>query len=112
MFMYSYYYVCSVLCILFHCVVLCIVCVCVLYYCHRVSTQLQLTKCIILLKFLHILPSSSQGIGNPMSFPLPVIPKLPPVHNNGHNFIPSRFTLHVQSVSFFPTPSRLAYDIR
>ena len=52
MFMYSYCYVCSVLCILFHCVVLCIVCVCVcvcvckcvLYYCHRVSTQLQSTN--------------------------------------------------------------------
>jgi len=27
MFMYSYCYVCSVLCIMFHCVVLCIVCV-------------------------------------------------------------------------------------
>ena len=27
MFMYSYYYVCPVLCILFHCIVLCIVCV-------------------------------------------------------------------------------------
>jgi len=42
-----------VLCILFHCVVLyilfqwvvlCIVCKCVLYYRHRVSTQLQLTN--------------------------------------------------------------------
>jgi hypothetical protein len=43
MFMYFYFYVRSVLCILFDCVVLCIVaCKCVLYYCHRVSTQLQL----------------------------------------------------------------------
>ena len=42
--MYFYCYVCSVLCILFHCVVVCIVCVCVLYYCHRMSTQLQLTN--------------------------------------------------------------------
>jgi hypothetical protein len=43
MFTYSYCYVCSFLGILFHCVV-CVffVCKCVLYYCHRVSTQLQL----------------------------------------------------------------------
>jgi hypothetical protein len=27
-----------------NCVVLCIVCICVLYYCHRVSIQLQLTN--------------------------------------------------------------------
>jgi len=31
------------MCCLF-CVVLCIVCKCVLYYCHRVATQLQLTN--------------------------------------------------------------------
>ena len=43
--MYSYCYVRSVLGILFHCVVLCIVCCkCILYYCHSVSTQLQLTN--------------------------------------------------------------------
>ena len=52
MYFYCYVYVflllcvCSVLCILFHCkysVCVCVcVCKCVLYYCHRVSTQLQL----------------------------------------------------------------------
>ena len=44
MFIYFYCYVRSVLCILFHFVVLCIVCKCVLYYCHRVTTQLHLTN--------------------------------------------------------------------
>jgi len=44
MFTYSYCYVCAVLCILNHCVVPWIVCKCVLYYCHRSSTQLQLTN--------------------------------------------------------------------
>ena len=49
MFMYYYCYVCSVLDILFHCIVLCIVlCKCILYYCHRLSTQLQL---IVLLSY-------------------------------------------------------------
>ena len=43
--MYSYCYVCSVLCILFYCAVLCnFVFKYVLYYCHRVATQLQLTS--------------------------------------------------------------------
>jgi hypothetical protein len=50
MFMYPYCYVCNTLCILFHCVVLCIVCVYVLYYCHRVSTQLHLTNISISIK--------------------------------------------------------------
>jgi hypothetical protein len=43
-----FHYVFSVLCILFHCDVLCtvFVSVCtVMYCCHRVSTQLLLTKC-------------------------------------------------------------------
>jgi hypothetical protein len=43
-FMYSYYYVCSV-CGFCFIVLFCVlfVCNCVLYYCHRVSTQLHLT---------------------------------------------------------------------
>jgi hypothetical protein len=45
MFMYSYSYVLSLLGLLFHCVV-CVLFVCkyVLYYCNRVSNQLQLTN--------------------------------------------------------------------
>ena len=43
MFMYFYFYVYSILCIPFQCVVLCIV-LSVMYYCHRVSTQLHLTN--------------------------------------------------------------------
>jgi hypothetical protein len=41
-------YTAIVLYIMFHCVVLCISFLCkyVLYYCHRVATQLQLTKYI------------------------------------------------------------------
>jgi hypothetical protein len=43
--MYSYCYVCNILCILFHCVVMWIVSdKCELYYCHRVSTLLQQTN--------------------------------------------------------------------
>jgi len=44
MFVYSYCYACSVSGILFPYVVLCILCKCALYYCQRVSTQLQLTN--------------------------------------------------------------------
>jgi len=42
MFMYSYCYICSVLCIPFHCVVLCIVCV--PYCCHRVFYVLSVYR--------------------------------------------------------------------
>jgi hypothetical protein len=42
--MYFYCFVCNILCILLHFVVLCIVCKCVSYYCHRMSTQQQLTN--------------------------------------------------------------------
>jgi hypothetical protein len=54
MFMYSYYYVYILLLLCMFCsgycliVLFCVlfVCKCVLYYCHRLSTQLHLTKCI------------------------------------------------------------------
>jgi hypothetical protein len=39
---YVLFVCCSMYCLFF--VVLCIVCKCVLYYCHRVSTELQLTN--------------------------------------------------------------------
>jgi hypothetical protein len=44
MFMYSYFYVCPfrVICLIVSFCVL-FMCKCVLYYCHRVSIQLQLT---------------------------------------------------------------------
>ena len=41
--MYSYCYVCSVYTVFIAFYVL-LLCICVLYYCHRVSTQLQLTN--------------------------------------------------------------------
>jgi len=45
MYYYCYVCICSVLGILFYCVArVLFVCKCVLYYCHRVPTQLQLTN--------------------------------------------------------------------
>ena len=56
--MYSYCYVCSILCIL---VLFCVlfVCKCVLYYCHRVTTQLHLTNIYIYI-YIHILSVSQE----------------------------------------------------
>jgi len=54
--MYSYCYVRSVLCILCHCVVLC---KCVLYCCHRVSTQLQLTNISYRLHWYYVITNIS-----------------------------------------------------
>ena len=45
---------CFVLCIVLFYIVLCIVCKCVLYYCHRVTTQLQLTNISIPIKKIYI----------------------------------------------------------
>jgi hypothetical protein len=61
MFMYSYFYIyvflflcmfCVFCFIVFFCVLF--VCKCVLYYCHQVSTQLQLTKYIIYRNIYHM----------------------------------------------------------
>jgi hypothetical protein len=61
-------YVCSVLCILIHCVVLSIVFLCVLYYCHRVSTQLQLNIYHIKISSAYCLGFPRERVGRLFSF--------------------------------------------
>jgi len=71
MFMYSYCYVCSLLGILIVLFCVLFVCKCVLYCCHRVSTQLQLTNIsyhIYNLVSYHIISSKSYHISYLISY--------------------------------------------
>ena len=115
MFMYSYCYVRSVLYILFHCVVLCTVCKCVSYYCHRVSTQLQLTNIyhIISIKKSLLLPKNFTPVLRHTHLPIQQDPPLlpPPLSVEDKNMWTSVSTHPYARLKFTElTPVYLTWD--